>query len=63
MPVENIELKFNSYDLIGEQADEIINKIKGMGITVAVGNPPYQDEGGSGGTNDAPIYQEFCSVA
>lgn len=23
-----------------------------MGITVAVGNPPYQDEGGSGGTND-----------
>jgi hypothetical protein len=34
-----------------------------MGITVAVGNPPYQDEGGSGGTNDAPIYQEFCNVA
>ena len=34
-----------------------------MGITVAVGNPPYQDEGGSGGTNDAPIYQEFCDVA
>lgn len=34
-----------------------------MGITVAVGNPPYQDEGGSGGTNDAPIYQDFCGVA
>ena len=62
MPVENIELKYNSYDLIGEQADEIIKKIKEMGITVAVGNPPYQDEGGSGGTNDAPIYQKFCGI-
>ena len=34
-----------------------------MGITVAVGNPPYQDEGGSGGTNDAPIFQDFSTVA
>ena len=28
-----------------------------------VGNPPYQASGGSGGTNDAPIYQHFASVA
>ena len=28
-----------------------------------MGNPPYQDEGGSGGTNDAPIFQEFSKVA
>lgn len=34
-----------------------------MCINIAVGNPPYQDEGGSGGTNDAPIYQKFCKVA
>lgn len=63
MPVENIEPIFNSYDLIGENADKIKNKIKAMGITVAVGNPPYQDEGGSGGTNDAPIFQDFSKVA
>lgn len=63
MPVENIENNYNSYDLIGEYAEEIINKYKAMGITVAVGNPPYQDEGGSGGTNDAPIFQNFSSVA
>jgi len=63
MPIDNIAKDFNSYDLIGENADELINKIKTMGITVAVGNPPYQDEGGSGGTNDAPIYQDFCGVA
>lgn len=28
-----------------------------------VGNPPYQLTGGSGGTNDAPIYQHFSDLA
>lgn len=28
-----------------------------------VGNPPYQLAGGSGGTNDAPIYQYFADLA
>lgn len=28
-----------------------------------VGNPPYQLMGGSGGTNDAPIYQHFADLA
>ena len=27
-----------------------------------VGNPPYQLTGGSGGTNDAPIYQHFVEI-
>lgn len=63
MPIENIENEFNSYDLIGENAEAHINKIKSMSINIAVGNPPYQDEGGSGGTNDAPIYQKFCGIA
>ena len=30
---------------------------------VVVGNPPYQLKGGSGGTNDAPIYQHYVEVA
>lgn len=63
MPIENIENKFNSYDLIGKNAEAYIRKIKKMCIDIAVGNPPYQDEGGSGGTNDAPIFQDFCDVA
>ena len=63
MPIENIANDYNSYDLIGPRGDEIINEIKTMGITVAVGNPPYQDEGGSGGTNDAPIFQNFSKAA
>ncbi len=63
MPIKNIEDKFNSYDLIGNNAGAYIQKIKKMCIDIAVGNPPYQDEGGSGGTNDAPIFQKFCEVA
>ena len=63
MPIENIENKFNSYDLIGKNAEAYIRKVKKMCIDIAVGNPPYQDEGGSGGTNDAPIFQDFCDVA
>lgn len=40
------------------------NKGKGeMEFKAIVGNPPYQEMGGSGGTNDAPIYQEFCIIA
>lgn len=30
---------------------------------VVVGNPPYQLKGGSGGTNDAPIYQHYVEAA
>lgn len=63
MPVENIITDYNSYDLIAPDGGEIINRLKNMGITVAVGNPPYQDEGGSGGTNDAPIFQHFSNAA
>lgn len=39
------------------EGDEIVN------FDVVVGNPPYQLTGGSGGTNDAPIYQHFVEVA
>ena len=34
-----------------------------MKFNAIVGNPPYQLMGGSGGTNDAPIYQLFCDTA
>jgi hypothetical protein len=38
-------------------------KDKTMKFDTIVGNPPYQLEGGSGGTNDSPIYQYFCNAA
>ena len=34
-----------------------------MKFEAVVGNPPYQDQGGSGGNNDAPIYQHFSILA
>lgn len=34
-----------------------------MKFNAIVGNPPYQLTGGSGGNNDAPIYQDFVSTA
>ena len=34
-----------------------------MKFDVVVGNPPYQLKDGSGGTNDAPIYQHFVESA
>ena len=40
-----------------------INSDELMKFNAIVGNPPYQLMGGSGGTNDAPIYQLFCDTA
>lgn len=34
-----------------------------MKFDAIVGNPPYQLEGGSGGNNDAPIYQIFAKIS
>ena len=34
-----------------------------MKFDVIVGNPPYQEAGGSGGDNDAPVYQHFVRCA
>lgn len=63
MPIENIYSDFNSYDLIKENNQEIKQQLKDMQFDVVIGNPPYQDMGGSGGTNDAPIYQEFGLIS
>lgn len=34
-----------------------------MKFDAVIGNPPYQLQGGSGGNNDAPIYQHFAEVS
>ena len=36
---------------------------KRMDFNAVIGNPPYQITGGSGGTNDAPVYQNFVDLA
>lgn len=46
-----------------EKLQELLNLNASMKFDAVVGNPPYQDNGGSGGNNDAPIFQHFCRIA
>lgn len=43
--------------------DEIAEEDEIVKFDIVVGNPPYQLKDGSGGTNDAPIYQHFVESA
>jgi hypothetical protein len=67
LDINRIEKNYSSYDLISENkiVKNGIIKInnKKMKFNVIVGNPPYQDKGGSGGNNDAPIFQHFSRLA
>ena len=38
-------------------------EVQTMKFDAIVGNPPYQIQGGSGGNNDAPIYQVFAKIS
>lgn len=62
MPIKNVIESFTSYDII--ETDNIYySTLQSMNINIIVGNPPYQDMGGSGGSNDAPIFQKFSMAA
>ena len=66
LPIDHIFDAFTSYDLIKKDNNKnyIIPKvITDMNFAAIIGNPPYQDRGGSGGTNDASIYQDFCQFS
>ena len=58
-PVEKIK-----NDTFVEELQKAFGK-KGEPVVfdVIVGNPPYQDVGGSGGDNDAPVYQHFVELS
>ncbi len=61
MPIENIFADFTSYDLIGENNQEIIKRLTDMKFDAIIGNPPYQI--GKIDTSDDPIYNLFYDVA
>ena len=61
MPVENIIADFTTYDLIKENNEEKINRLKDMKFDVIVGNPPYHIT--TERTSDAPIYHLFMDIA
>lgn len=63
LPIEHIYHQFTSFDFIDKSKPEILTTLKKMNFRAIAANPPYQDMGGSGGTNDAPLYQEFGLTA
>lgn len=66
LPIDHIFDTFTSYDLIKKDNNKkyiIPQGIINMKFAAIIGNPPYQDRGGSGGTNDASIYQDFCQFS
>ena len=60
--IKNLLTQKKSFNKI-TMNDKVTSKGKHMKIAAVIGNPPYQDQNGSGGTNDAPIYQYFSEVA
>lgn len=64
-PIDHIFDTFTSYDLIKKDNKKYVipQGITNMKFAAIIGNPPYQDRGGSGGTNDASIYQDFCQFS
>ena len=48
---------FNTISIGDEVAEGEQTMCKTIGCVIS--NPPYQEKGGSGGTNDAPIYQDY----
>lgn len=66
LPIDHIFDTFTSYDLIKKDSNKkyvIPQGITNMKFAAIIGNPPYQERGGSGGTNDASIYQDFCQFS
>lgn len=58
--ITNKQQEFIRRLLGGNIFPQIKNNMK---FDAIVGNPPYQVTGGSGGNNDAPIYQHFALIA
>lgn len=64
MPVENVFADFTSYDLIGDNSEQIIKKLTDMKFDAIIGNPPYQKNDGGGMGSSAPaIYNYFVDAA
>ena len=58
------QIKNNQKELIERiNKGQVFKRFKDMKFNAIVGNPPYQLTGGSGGNNDAPIFQDFGKLS
>lgn len=65
-PVNHIFHTFTSYDLIQRGPDNnytIPRELTKMKISAIIGNPPYQEIDGGGGSSAKPIYDKFVEIA
>lgn len=61
--IANILIRNEKFSKLQLEENLFTKEGEKMKFDIVVGNPPYQLEGGSGGNNDAPIYQEFFEVS
>lgn len=52
-----------AYALLHQEGRRFIEKEIGLKFDIVVGNPPYQMDGGGGGTNATPLYNLFVNQA
>ncbi len=59
MPIENV-MDFYSYDLIGDNTDEITQRLVSINPNVVIGVPPFSEKAGGGrGDGGNAIYHKF----
>ncbi len=62
IPIDNIITEFNAYDIIGNNKETIIEKLKNMKFDAIIGNPPYQEMGDNNNRN-LPIYHMYVDAS
>lgn len=62
LPVSHIFDKFTSFDILqkeNKKQSTILQELKSMNFSAILGNPPYQEVDGGGGSSARPIYDKF----
>ena len=65
LPLDHI-LNFNSFDLIGEKKEELMNRLKELKPNIILAGPPFQKSDGGGRQNSgsgSAIYHEYYNLA
>lgn len=61
--LDSFDKERHAYAFIHSNGFSAVSEVMDMDFDIIVGNPPYQMDGGGGGTNATPIYHEFVRQA